>query len=452
MASGELTAAGRSQPGRPGLMLAAGIAAALVAAAAGLVYLKSHPPTVGIPLDLRIYRYGGLIAGHVRPSYDPRLGSPLYDWPGYDDLKFTYSPFAALAFTVLTWPTATELLIGSVATSTLAVFAAVWFTLGGLGYRPGAARAGLTLLAAAITLLLEPVQRTLSLGQIELVLMALIIWDLCQPDRRWWKGMGVGIAAGIKLVPLIFIPYLLLTRRFRQAAVATGTFAATVLAGFIAEPADSRRYWLGGVFADGSRTGFVGFGGNQSLRGIITRLVGSVAGGQPVWLAAAALTVLIGLICAAAIDRAGHHLLGVLGCALTGLLVSPISWDHHWVWTVPAFVALLVYGARAQGAFRWACFGIAIAMLGLFGAWPVSLWGEPPSQAGYHLGLIWAPLDPNPARAKPVDRPWFPVYHWHGLDLLTGNLYVLTGLLLFVLLAATAARLAIRRPKRLTGP
>ena len=425
----------------PGPMLAAGIAACLIALGLWLAYLRQHPPHLGVPLDLRIYRYGGLIAGHVRPWYDPRRGSPLYDWPGYQKLKFTYSPFAALIFTALTVPTSTQLLAGSEAVSILALVAAVWFTLGGLGYKPGAARAGLTLLATALAMSLEPVQRTLALGQIELVLMALIIWDMCQSDRRWWKGVGVGVAAGIKLVPLIFVVYLLLTRRFRQAAVALGTFAATVAVGFLVMPSDSRAYWFGRVFADGSRTGFVGFGGNQSLRGLITRLAGSVAGGQPAWLAVAAVTLVTGLLCAAAVDRAGHRVLGVLGCALTGLLVSPISWDHHWVWAVPAIVAVVAYGARASGALRWACFGIAIATLASFGAWPVSLWDEPPSQANYHFGLIWAPPDPNPIYRGLGDRRWYPVYHWHGLELVIGNLYALTGLVLLAVLTVAAIRI-----------
>ncbi len=71
------------------------------------------------------------------------------------------------------------------------------------------------------------------MGQIELVLMALIAWDLCQPDERRWKGVGVGLAAGIKLVPLIFIPYLILAGKLRQAVVAAAAFAGTVVIGFV---------------------------------------------------------------------------------------------------------------------------------------------------------------------------------------------------------------------------
>src|SRR5215471_580846 len=324
---------------RGGWLLALGAAAFAVAVAGYVAYVLTHPSHQWMrPVDLRVYTDGGLIARHVRPLYHPRLAAPLYDWPGFENLKFTYPPFAALTFTVLSLTSFSALMKISVAVNIGALLATIWLTLGGLGYRRGLARLGATLLLAAPLFWTEPVQRTLFLGQIEIVLMALIIWDMGQPDRRWWKGAGVGLAAGIKLVPLIFIPYLLLTRRFRQAAVASGTFALTVLLGFAVLPADSRKFWLGGLFVSGSRTGFVGWDGTQSLEAIITRLAGSVAGAQPAWLAAAVVTAAVGLVCAAILDRAGYRMVGLLTCALTALLISPISWDHHWVWIVPATV------------------------------------------------------------------------------------------------------------------
>jgi alpha-1,2-mannosyltransferase len=416
------------------------LAAVAFAASLGLwiYFVSGHAgPDWSTPVDLQVYRDGGLIAAHVRPWYDPHRASPLYGWPGYLSLKFTYSPFAALVFAVAALMSLNALIVVVIVANIAAVVAALWVTFGALGSR-GAARAAATLLAAAALLWAEPVQRTLFLGQIELLLMALILADLSQPDRRWWKGAGVGIAAGIKLVPLIFIPYLLLTGRIRQAAVAAGTFAATVLTGFAVLPADSRRYWLDGTFADGGRTGFVAFGGNQSLRGILARLAGSVAGGQPAWLVLGALTVVAGLACAVLLDRAGERLLAVLACALTGLLVSPISWDHHWVWIVPGVAALAVGGARARGLARWAWWGTAAVVAAAFGAWPVTLWGEPDSRAAFTLGLIWAPPDSNPGYNRLGDRPWYPVYHWHGWQLVTGNLYVLIGVLLLLMLLGRA--------------
>jgi alpha-1,2-mannosyltransferase len=292
------------------------------------------------------------------------------------------------------------------------------------------------LLIGAVVFWLEPVQRTLFLGQVELILMALIMWDLCQPDRRPLKGAGVGVAAGIKLVPLIFIPYLLLTRRFRQAAVAAGTFALTAGIGFAADPADSARWWFGGLFVSGSRTGFVGWEGNQSLLGLITRLTGSVAAGQRLWIWAAIAVVALGLATAVLLDRAGHRVVALATCALTGVLISPISWDHHWVWAVPGVVAAAGCAMRSLGTRRVAAAGLAAVIAGVFFAWPGSLWGEPNDLGGFSLGLIWAPPNTSPGTYYRLgDRPWFAEYHWHGLQLLSGNLYVLTGMGLLVLLA-----------------
>ena len=137
--------------------------------------------------------------------------------------------------------------------------------------------------------------------------MALIIWDLCQPDTRasrWWKGLGVGIAAGIKLVPLIFIPYLLLTRRFRQAGMAAAGFAATVAVGFTLLPADSGKWWLRGLFFNGGRTGLVGWEGNQSLGA--PHPAARQRGGRPADLAGRGRDRLaVGLACAGVLDSAG---------------------------------------------------------------------------------------------------------------------------------------------------
>lgn len=431
------------------LLLAAGVVAFGAALAVYIVYAATHPLPQWInTVDLRVYQDGGLIVRHIS-FYHPHRASPLYDWPGFEGLPFTYPPFAAMVFTVLTLVSFWTLWQISIGVSIAALLATIWMTFGGLGYRRGLARLGATLLLAAPLFWTEPVQRTLNLGQIELVLMALIIWDQCQSDRRWWKGAGIGIAAGIKLVPGIFILYLLLTRRFRQAAVASGVFAATVLLGFGALPRDSRAFWLDGLFAQDGRTGFVGWEGNQSLRAIITRLTGSIAGAQTGWLVVAVLVLVVGVVCAAVLDRAGHRMVGLLTCALTGLLASPVSWDHHWVWIIPAAVVAVVYAVRARrAAVRWAAAGLAAGIILVFGAWPGDLWSLPSNTGGYFEGLIWMPPVTDPeVFFRLGDRPWYAEYHWHGLQLITGNLYILTGIALFTLLVVLALGAARR-----TGP
>ena len=173
----------------------------LFAVALGLyvIYTVIHPKSFTMdPVDLAVYRSGGLIVRHVRPLYDPRLAAPLYDWIGYGKLHlpFTYTPFAAIAFAVISfvpWWLSQQL---SVAVDILALLIALWLTLGGLGYRRDKTRLAVTLLGAAAVFWTEPVLRTMYLGQVNLVLMALIIWDLCQPDTETRAAGGRGSAPG----------------------------------------------------------------------------------------------------------------------------------------------------------------------------------------------------------------------------------------------------------------
>ena len=436
-------------------LLLAGLIAFAVALGGYVIYAVIHPKSFTLdPVDLAVYRSGGLIVRHIRPLYNPHLAAPLYDWVGYGNLHlpFTYPPFAAIAFAFVSfvpWWLSQQL---SVAVDIVALLAALWFTLGGLGYRRDTIRLGATLLGAAAVFWTEPVLRTMYLGQVNLVLMALILWDLCQKDTeksRWWKGFGTGVAAGIKLVPLIFIPYLLVARKFRQAAMACAGFAVTVLLGFVILPSDSSKWWFGGLFVQGGRTGFTGWAGNQSLDGIITRLAGSINGAKPAWIVVAIVVGLVGVIAAGLLDRKGYPVPALLMAALTGLLDSPISWDHHWVWIAPGAVVGAHYAVRAwrRGARRIAagCGLVAAGLVAWFGAWPASLFTRAVNLGHDSLGLIWVPKNTNPTYyEKYGDQPWFSEYHWHGLALILGNAYILAGLAVFGMLFAVSLLLPSR--------
>jgi alpha-1,2-mannosyltransferase len=413
---------------------ALGMAALAASLAAYAGDLLAHPrPAMLSWFDLHVYTAAGQHA----------LSSPatLYSWQLRPGIRFTYTPFAALVFAgwaQLPWWLLAWLIT---AASAAALGLACWLTLGALGWQ-GRRRVTVALLVTAVSLWTEPVQRALHLGQVELLLMVLVVWDLCQPAHRWWKGAGIGVAAGIKLVPLIFLPYLLLTRRFRQAAVAAAAFAALAAAGFAVLPGASVQWWFGPDFLRATRTGFLGFLANQSMLGMITRLAGGDAAGTWWWLAAAAAVAVAGLLAAARLDRAGLPVAGWLLCALTGLLVSPVSWDHHWVWVVPALAVLASAALRAPRAARWrkrACWAAAALLAGAFGAWPAALWS--PRAPLMPWGIIWS------AGASPVGargRPWASEYHWHGLAWLAGNLYVLTGLAGLAVGAAAAWPAAAR--------
>ena len=427
-ASADVTARERSW------LLPAGIAVFAVAAAAYLLAIAAHPADTMLKgFDLGVYREGGRL---VRSA-----PGTLYDWhqPGHDGIQFTYTPWAAMVFAPLS-------LIPLRTLEALAVLAGVAALIGTLSiaFRELAVkqRTAATLLLGGVCLWLQPVQRTLYLGQVELVLMVIVVWDMCQPDRRRWKGAGVGLAAAVKLVPLIFIAYLVLTRRLRAAAVAAAVFAATIAAGFAALPHASVQWWIKLNFVQAKRTGFVGVSQNQSLRGVLTRFAGSVAHGQTLWIVAAILVGVAGLAAAVMLDRKGFRFEGLMTVALTGLLISPISWDHHWVWVAPMLAVLFVAGTRSSRAW-WALAGLFIAA---FAGWP-RFWD---TSAGLLQGGL---IGYAPSEAFPYgDSPKFSEYHWHGPQILAGNLYVLAGVVLFAVLLVTAVRTGSRDPAPSPAP
>jgi len=417
-------------------------------------------------VDLKVYWDGGLIVRHVTPYYNPHYYDPLYMWssPGKLALQFTYTPFAAIAFALISFIPLTALYSLSVVVNMITFALALWFTCYGLGYRDRRVRLGATLLAAAATFWLQPVVRTIYLGQINLILMAAIMWDLTQPSHtkngryRWWKGVATGIAGGIKLTPLIFIPYLLVTRKWREAAGCLGGFLGTVAVGFIIVPHDSSKWWLHGmVISDGNRTGFAGWAGNQSLHGLIVRLTGSIAGAQTAWIIACVFAVIGGITAAYLLDRAGYPIPAILVTALTGLLVSPISWDHHWVWIALGIVVAAHYsidawrrGAKSVAGWLWAA---VAGMVFTYWAWPDAIFTSVKNLGNFSLGLLWLQKNTNPEVFERYgDQPWYAEYHWHGFQLIWGNAYILGGLALLLFAGAIGLRLRKSPPAPQVSP
>src|ERR1700728_3555381 len=414
-------------------LLIAGAAVAAVAAIVYLVALATHPMDAMLKwFDLQVYLGGAHQALHHSHS--------LYSWEfeHHPGIQFPYPPFAALVFAAGLALPFTGLMAIVTVLSLFALVATIWIAFRQLGWEK-TSRLGATMLLSGLLLWTEPVQRALFLGQVELVLMALVVWDLCQPDRRAWKGAATGIAAGIKLVPLLFIVYLLLTRRFKQAVVVAGAFVVTVIIGFIALPNASVTWWLDGNFFQAGRTGVVGSEQNQSLRGIMTRLIGSVNTAQAPWLLGAVVVGLLGLAAAVVLDQRGYTFAGLMAAALTALLVSPISWDHHWVWIAPGLALIVDAAVRAGRAGatrpRAAWYALAAAVLIVFASWP-DFWSK---TAGLLQGglINYAPSEGFPSG----DNPRYPEYHWHGLELIAGNLELLAGLGLFLVVLVVAFQL-----------
>lgn len=275
--------------------------------------------------DVLVYRAEGEAVVHGDDLY----GFTVTEWR----LPATYPPFAAALFVPTVWIPVPVLKAAFLAGNTLLLAGLVTLSARLAGRTP---RLPLLCAATALSLWLEPVFQTLLFGQINLAIICLILWDLTRPPGARGKGTALGIAAGVKLTPAVFVVYLLLTGRGREAATATAAFGGTVLLGALLLPAASVDFWTRRLYETG-RVGKAWIVDNQSLQGLVARLSGDPAPG-PLWLVPAAAVAVTGLWLAA---RAGEERHGILLTAVTALLVCPISWSHHWVWCVPLLAVLL---------------------------------------------------------------------------------------------------------------
>jgi alpha-1,2-mannosyltransferase len=301
--------------------------------------------------DLRIYRDATHVVGSGRPLYRAHLRRGL---------GFTYPPFAVLAMLPLSWLSlfhAEEAVtFGNIVLVAVAAHAAVRLS----PRSQGRARAGW--IAAAIALWAEPIVSTIGYGQIDLLIAALVTVDLVYGRNSRAGGIGIGLAAALKLTPLIFIPYLLFTRRGRMAGRAMATFALSIVVAFIAVPRDAGEYWGGAVFDVSRVTGrhHLSGGGpaNQSLRGALLRFFPDMSHVSAIWLPCCLIVACLGLLLAVRVARRGNESYGFLLTAITGLLISPVSWTHHWAIVVPVVLAM-VMSVEDRGT-RWLLIAMSI--------------------------------------------------------------------------------------------
>ncbi|MDI1465877.1 glycosyltransferase 87 family protein [Catellatospora sp. KI3] len=297
--------------------------------------------------DLHIY-YGAVKTA--------QSGAPLYGYVAENGGPFTYPPFAALVMWPMTGLSETALQLLWLA-STCAAVAALALSLGRALHVPAHRRALAVAAVACAVLLSAPAQSNLRFGQVSVFIVLLALVDAAGLTPARWRGVLVGVAAAIKLTPLLFVLFFLLARRWRDAARAGAAFAGCALVAAALLPADSWTYWSGTVLQT-SRIGDLASLGNQSVHGMLLRIGVAPQTLPLVWAA------LVALVCGTALLRARRLRLDgepvraavLVGCATVA--ASPVSWTHHQLWTVLA--AMLLVAAR--GALRRAA-GVALAVV-----------------------------------------------------------------------------------------
>jgi alpha-1,2-mannosyltransferase len=352
----------------------------LISAAALAGMIIPRPPDL---VDLHVYMLGGAALDQPETLYSLVYSAQSPNQP----LPFVYPPFAALVFWPLTWlPFHLAGLLWQ-----LAMLAAVYATVRISQRLIGRGSQRSAMLWTAGVIWLEPVRIALDLGQVGVFLTLAV---LCAAhSRRWWvSGLLVGLAAGAKLTPAITGPYFLGVGRWAAATSSAVVFFVTVGLSYLVV-GDQVRHYFTHVMGDTSLNP-IGIALNQSWRGGLSRIVGHDAGQGTLVLAAIALTAVLALLAWRALGASGQprdRLGSLLVIELFGLLVSPISWVHHWAWVVPLAMWLLTGPWRDQLGAR------------IFGwAWLVLTFFSVPSLLASAEPSLWV-----------ISRPWY--LAWAGL-------------------------------------
>lgn len=309
-------------------------------------------------------------------------GNSLYDWyalPDYKMYPFTYPPFGAWVLSPLTWfdyETAARLMIMAIALQTAVIVALIGRSL---GWSWGSAFAIAPWVAILVQQCLEPFTQSVGFAQVNTAMMALVMIDVAAPPS--WKGRGVasGLAAAIKLTPAIAVLIFLLRRQWRSAITMVATSLTVTLLSWVISPGESARFFFDAMW-DPQRAGDAYYAGNQNLKGFVARALPENA-----WSITWAITVALALVAAiwlclriqaaatsvvtsrSASDAVAapsavattpapvlpENLATLLTAAVImtlGLLVSPITWSHHWVWGLASVVALIAVTLRLKSA------------------------------------------------------------------------------------------------------
>lgn len=344
-------------------------------------------------IDTDVYRMGGQAWLQGTPLY---AGGIRFPTQAGITLPFTYPPLAAVVFSPLAL---VPLPVGSVAITAVTLILLVvssWIVLTRLEvaqtWQVGGEPAWLRrcwLAAGTVGLAvwwLEPIRENFRLGQVNVILMTLVIAD-CVPRRtRWPRGLLVGVAIALKLTPAVFLLYFALRRDGRAALTALVSFAVATLVGFALARQDSRQYWTQTVH-DTERIGTPTLNTNQNAAGALARLGLGHTAHFALWTAACLAVLTLTVWAVRRVLSAGRGsnsapTVALVCVALFGLVVSPVSWSHHWVWILPTALVLGVLAVRRRDP-----------VLGLVGA------------AGLAL-TVWTPIKLLPEHQETAAAWW----------------------------------------------
>jgi alpha-1,2-mannosyltransferase len=255
--------------------------------------------------------------------------------------------------------------------------------------RPGRWALTVALLA---TFTFYPLWIDVTQGQANLPLMLLVVVGLAGVARGQPRfAFAFGLAAALKLTPLLLLVWLLADRRLRAAAWMIAGFAAAGAAGALLRFDDTIVFIRQVLPALAAGTTYYA---NQSTVGFIARISSANPYTQP-WIVlpwAGALTAALGVVFVALwFGRGRGQSPGHRSVAFLPLLplLSSVTWPHHLVILLPVvWLAITALDRNGWAPLQSLALGAILALISLLPRWPA---GPAFAQPGFRLAQTMDP-------------------------------------------------------------
>ena len=348
-------------------------------------------------IDFDVYRAGGRAVLDSVPLYEGSFPA------GGIFLPFTYPPLSALLFVPIALVPSWVGYIPFAIVSAMALVLVTVIVLDAVSAEAGRDRLDrrkawtIGLLLLPLVIWMWPVTHTLLYGQVNILLMLLVIADLLLPRTYWPRGMLIGLAAAIKLTPAVFGLFFLVNRQWRQAVVSVVSGIGFTALAWLVLPSQSSQYWTETI-SDPGRIGGLSYAANQSIRGMVARMSGDPDATKIWYIALAVVFVAVVLVMVRQVSD-GAHAAAVCTNALLALLLSPVSWAHHWVWVLPMLLVAWHHWSvyRSRGAAVLAVVTVVVSLVPMHLFFPAhelselewSGWMQVTGSGYVLLGVLW---------------------------------------------------------------
>jgi len=248
-------------------------------------------------------------------------------------------------------------------------------------------------------------------GQVSFILLLPMTLAWIRARRGRWAEAGVylGLAMSVKSFLGIFLPYLVLRRRFDALGAALAAGAGAFVIGLGVFGWEAHRSWIAGL----SAVSWEWVAMNASLLGFLKRVLAPSAYYEPLldaprligptWLLLSGViaAVTFAVVATDAGDGAVDRSFGLL--LLAALLISPLGWTYYWWLALGPMIVVVAAWSRwnveadrstisSAGRWRWAL--LLVAVPGLIWPLPATVWFQPSPWATVLTGsaYFWATL------------------------------------------------------------